>query len=284
MSTTPDTGPGVDRLRARPDWTAALRGALPPWARWQGAWSLRATSIAAPLILLVLWEAVAFFKVVDPRFFPPPSRVLTAFAGLLASGQLLTDLAISMGRIAVGFTIGASLAILVGTSAGVSPVFRALLSPLLVSMYSVPKTALLPLLVLFFGFGEASKIVVLAISAFFLTVVNTIEGVRMINPVLLEVAKNCGVSRLLLLRSVALPGALPYIFTGLKLSWGVALILIVVAEMTASTGGIGHLLMSSWRLFKVQDMVVGLITIGLVGYISNLIFEALEHRLMPWRQ
>jgi NitT/TauT family transport system permease protein len=234
--------------------------------------------------LLALWEAVAFFGIVDPRVFPPPSRVLGAFAALLASGQLLGNLALSMARIAVGFTIGASLAIVVGTSAGVSPALRAFLSPLIVSMYSVPKTALLPLLVLFFGFGEGSKIVVLAISAFFLTVVNTIEGVRMINPVLFEVARNSGASRLLLLRTVALPGALPYIFTGLKLSWGVALILIVVAEMTATTGGIGALLMSSWRLFKVQDMVVGLITIGLVGYVSNLVFEALERRLMPWRQ
>lgn len=236
------------------------------------------------MLLLLIWEAVALLGIVDPRFFPPPSRVVSAFAGLAGSGQLFTDLALSLARIAAGFTIGASLAVVVGTSAGLSPVLRALLNPLIVSMYSVPKTALLPLLVLFFGFGEVSKVVVISISAFFLTVVNTIEGVRMINPVLLDVAKNCGVSRVTLFRTVALPGALPYIFTGLKLAWGVALILIVVAEMSAATGGLGYLVMSSWKAFKVHDMVVGLITIGVVGYVSYLLFDAAEGRLMPWRK
>ena len=257
----------------------------PPSGRWlfTRQRSLVAVSILSPLLLLGLWEAVAFANLVDTRFFPPPSRVMGVLGNLLLSGQFLSHIAISLGRILAGYSIGVFFGILIGVAAGISPGFRAVIGPLVTAMYSVPKTALLPLMVLFFGFGEASKIVVLAISAFFLTLVNTTAGVRSIAPVYFEVARNLHASRVLLLRTVAIPGALPYIIAGMKLAWGVALLLIVVAEMTATDGGIGYFIMASWRLFKIQDMMAGMIVIGLIGYLSNLLFDQLAARTQAWK-
>lgn len=267
-ATTPRRGGGLSALAAR----------LAP-----GRWSLTAVSILSPLLLLGIWEAAAFAGLLDVRFFPPPSRVLAALGDLLVSGKLVYHTAVSLGRILVGYSIGALIGILLGVAAGILPTLRAVIGPLATAMYSVPKTALLPLIVLFFGFGEGSKIFVLALSAFFLTLVTTTAGVRYIDPVYFEVARNLRVSRVMLLRTVAIPGALPYIIAGMKLAWSVALILIVVVEMTAAQAGLGYFIMASWRLFKIQDMMAGLIVIGLIGYASNLLFDWLAAKGQPWK-
>jgi NitT/TauT family transport system permease protein len=246
-------------------------------------WSLLLISVLSCVSVLGVWEVVALTEMVDTRFFPPPSRVAGVLASLLLSGELVTHVALSLGRILAGYSIGVFLGVIIGVAAGISPALRAVIGPVVTAMYSVPKTALLPLIVLFFGFGEASKVVILAISAFFLTLVNTTAGVRSIAPVYFEVARNLRVGRVLLLRTVAIPGALPYIIAGMKLAWGVALLVIVVAEMTATDGGIGYFIMASWRLFKIQDMMAGLIVIGVIGYFSNLLFDRLAARTQAWK-
>jgi len=265
---------------------AAMRGRVQPeMSGWLDPrrWSLSVVSILSPLLLLGLWELAAFAGAIDTRFFPPPSRIAVALWTLLISGEIPRHTAHSLGRILVGYSIGAVAGILLGVAAGILPTLRAIIGPLATAMYSVPKTALLPLIVLFFGFGEGSKIVILAISAFFLTLVNTTAGVRSIAPVYFEVARNLGVGGVLLLRTVAIPGALPYIIAGMKLAWSVALILIVIVEMTAAQTGIGHFIMASWRLFKIHDMMAGLIVIGLIGYVSNLMFDWLAAKGQSWK-
>jgi NitT/TauT family transport system permease protein len=246
--------------------------------------SLTAVSVFSPLLLLGLWELAVFADVLDRRFFPPPSLVLVSLGRLLISGEMVSHTAISLGRIMVGYSIGVVLGVLLGVAAGILPTLRAIIGPLATAMYSVPKTALLPLIVLFFGFGEGSKIIILAISAFFLTLVNTTAGVRDIAPVYFEVARNLRVGRTLLLRTIAIPAALPHIITGMKLAWNVALILIVVVEMTAAQAGLGYFIMSSWRLFRINNMMAGLIVIGLIGYVSNLLFDWLATKGQKWKR
>jgi NitT/TauT family transport system permease protein len=242
----------------------------------------RLGALLSPLALILAWEAASLLGIIDRRFFPPPSLVGEAFFSLLTSGRLIEDITVSLARVSVGFTVGASLAVFLGVFLGVHPTPRALLSPVVSSVYSIPKTALLPLFLLLFGLGEASKIIVIGTSVFFLTLVNTIQGVLLVPRIYFDVASNSSAPQLLMLRTVALPGAMPYVLTGLKLSWGVALILIVVAEMLAASTGIGYLITSSWRLLKVHDMVVGIIVIGAIGYASNAVFDILERRIMPW--
>lgn len=247
-------------------------------------WSLTAVSIFSPLLLLGLWELAVFLDVLDRRFFPPPSLVLASLGRLVISGEMESHVALSLGRILAGYSIGVVFGVLLGVAAGILPTLRAIIGPLATAMYSVPKTALLPLIVLLFGFGEGSKILILAISAFFLTLVNTTAGVRGIAPVYFEVARNLHVGRMLLLRTIAIPGALPHIITGMKLAWNVALILIVVVEMTAAQGGLGYFIMASWRLFQIQNMMAGLIVIGFIGYVSNLLFDWIADKGQRWKR
>jgi NitT/TauT family transport system permease protein len=241
-------------------------------------------AVASPLALLAIWQGVALAHLIDTRFLPPPSQLLGELRDGLRSGQLIRDAAWSLGRIAVGFAFGATAGVIVGALAGLSKTFRGLFGPLFAAMYPIPKTALLPLLVLVFGYSETSKVSLIAISSFFLVQVNTMHGVMTIPQVFIEVARDCGASRTQFIRTVAVPGALPYILAGLRLAWTVELIVIVFVEMTAATDGLGAYIMASWRLFEVDRMMVGMLLLAFIGLVSNLLFDLLIRRLIPWKE
>jgi NitT/TauT family transport system permease protein len=137
---------------------------------------------------------------------------------------------------------------------------------------------------LIFGLGEMTKIVTVALGVFFLVLINTIAGVRNINAIYLDAAKNFGAGYFDTLIHIALPGALPLIFTGLKLGLGAGLILIVIAEMVGARNGLGYLIWESWQGFAVGRLYVGLIIIGLLGYLSTIMMDELEKRLVPWKE
>jgi ABC-type nitrate/sulfonate/bicarbonate transport system permease component len=239
--------------------------------------------IASPVALLALWEIVVAVGVVDGRFLPPPTRVFDELVRALQSGRLLADTGWSLFRISAGFTIGAVSGIVIGALVGMSRTLRSLVGPLFAAMYSVPKTALLPVLVLVFGFSETSKITLLALSAFFLVQINTAHGVLTIPRVLFEVADDCGVRRFTFIRTVAIPGALPYIIAGLRMAWTVGFIIVVFVEMQATSEGLGAFIMESWRLFQVDRMMAGLFVLAVLGLVSNLIFDAATRWLIPWK-
>ena len=249
----------------------------------EGATAERLVSILSPILLLVLWEALGRVGALDARFFPPPSAIAGAFPPLLRSGELLDHTATSLGRIVIGFLIGAVPALILGIAMGLSRLLRAALNPMIGALYPIPKTAILPLLLLIFGTGEASKYAAVAIGVFFLVLLNTIAGVLSIEPVYLDVGRNFGASRVQVFRTVALPGALPLIFTGLRLGWGTALILIVVAEIFSSRTGLGSFINTMYQTFQVEQMYAGLIVISVIGYVSFLVLDELQRWLIPWR-
>jgi ABC-type nitrate/sulfonate/bicarbonate transport system permease component len=240
-------------------------------------------AVLSPVALLLLWELGAAVDAIDTRLLPPPSRLAESLLEGVRSGQLLRDSAWSLYRITVGFAIGSTAGVLVGALVGISQTFRSLVAPLFAAMYAVPKTALLPLVILMFGYSETSKITLLALSGFFLTEVNTAHGVLTIPRVLFEVADDCAMSRLRVIKTVAIPGALPYIIAGLRMSWTVALIVVVVVEMQATTSGLGAFIMSEWRLFRIDRMMAGLFVLAAIGLISNLLFDMAAERLTPWK-
>src|SRR5919204_2218387 len=160
------------------------------------------------------------------RFCPPPTAIAQAFPGLLASGELWDDTLISLGRIGIGFLIGAVPGLVLGLAMGLSRYLRAAVNPMVGALYPIPKSAILPLLILIFGTGEGSKYAIVASGVFFLVLLNTVAGVLSIEPVYLDVGKNFGAGRLQTFRTIAFPGALPLIITGIRLAWGNALILI----------------------------------------------------------
>lgn len=243
----------------------------------------RVVSILSPLALLLLWEALVRTRVLDVRFFPAPSQVVGTLVSLNLSGELPHDVLVSLARIAAGFALGASAGIALGLLMGVSRVIRAAVNPLVGTIYPIPKIAILPLVMLIFGLGEPSKYVIVAIGVFFLVLLNTAAGVMNIEKIYLDVGRNFGARRSDVLRTIALPGALPFIFTGLRLGWGTGLLLIVAAEFISAKSGIGYLIWTSWQTFAVEEMYVGLITISALGLVSFALFDVLERWLIPWK-
>ncbi len=243
----------------------------------------RLLSIFSPVLLLILWEVLVQAGALDKRFFPAPSSIVGTFTNLITSGELWKHLTASISRIAIGFALGAIPALILGITMGLFRWVRAFLSPMVAALYPIPKIAILPLIMLIFGLGEQSKWVIIAIGVFFLVLYNTMAGVMNIPRIYLDVGKNFGASRLQFYWTVALPGALPLIFTGMKLAAGVALLIIVAAEFVGAKTGIGYLIWQSWQTFSVEQMYVGLVVIAILGYLVSLLMDELEHFLIPWR-
>jgi NitT/TauT family transport system permease protein len=171
----------------------------------------------------------------------------------------------------------------IGLAMGLYRPVRAALDPLIAATYPIPKSAIVPLLLLIFGLGEMSKIVMVAIGAFFPIVINTAAGVQEIPPIYRDVGRNFGASRWQTFRTIALPGALPLVMTGIKLAVGLGLILIVIAEMIGAKSGLGYMIWNAWQIFAVPTMYVGLITVSILGVLFTLLLTEVERVLVPWR-
>lgn len=242
-----------------------------------------AISCASALALLAIWELLVRAELLDHRFFPAPSEVLATLARLAASGRLAEDLGITLARVAVGFAAGSAAGIVLGLLMGLSRLVRAAMRPIVGAVYPIPKIAILPLVMLIFGLGETSRYVIVAVGVFFLVLLNTMAGVMSIESIYLDVGRSFGARRLDLLRTIALPGALPLIFTGLRLGWGTGLLLLVAAEFVGARSGLGYLIWDSWQTFAVEEMFAGLLVIAAVGLVSFALFDLVERWLVPWR-
>jgi NitT/TauT family transport system permease protein len=239
-------------------------------------------ALLAP-ILLLLWEGLAQARIINRGFFPPPSSIAGAFVQL-ARTTLPFDVGTSLTRAAIGFAIGAVPAIVLGVLMGLLPIVRAALQPIIGALFAIPKVSIVPLIIVIFGLGEPSKWAVIAIAVFFQVLINTTTGVANIDRIYLDVGRNFGAGRLATVRTIALPGALPVIFAGIRLGWGVSLLLLVTAEMVAAKSGLGYLIWSSWQIGKIEDVYVGIVTIAAIGMASFWLLDLVEGWLIPWRR
>jgi ABC-type nitrate/sulfonate/bicarbonate transport system permease component len=244
----------------------------------------RIIAIVSPLALLLLWQLLSWAKVLDARFVPSPLTIFEGAVVLIRSGELWTHLSVSLVRLGTGFLLGTIPGIAVGLVMGLSRYVRAGLDPIVAATYPVPKIAILPLIMLYFGIGETSKIVIIAIAVVYLVLINTMVGVMTIDPIYFDVAKNYNAPWRKLFTRVIIPGALPLIFAGLRLSLGVSLIVIVSAEFIAAKSGIGYLIWSSWETLLIENMFVGIIVITVLGVVSTFLLKELERALIPWRK
>lgn len=245
----------------------------------------RALSLIAPLLLLALWEFAARVGWLNRQFFPPPSSIVGTFRVLWDRGTVGDALGATTGRVLLGFAWGAVPAIALGLVLGLSRPLRVALLPIANILYSLPKIAILPLVLLVLGIGETSKIVVTAFSVFFLILLNTVAGVQGIDRLLFDVARDFGASRWQAYRTVAFPGALPLILAGCKLGLGFALIVVVGTEFVAAgaRNGVGVLIWESWQVLNIEAMYVGLLLTAALGWLLNLAMDEIEVALLPWR-
>ena len=243
----------------------------------------------SPALLLTVWELAAATNRIDTRFFPAPSTIFNAAWQMLQptqqypAGELWTNLSISLSRIAVGFLLGAVPGVILGLAMGLFGPIRAIVQPLIDGTFPIPKIAVLPLFIMVLGFGEESKYAIIGVAVIYLVLINTAAGVRNIDRIYLDVGKNYHASKLMQFTDIALPGALPMILTGLKLGMGVALLVIVSAEFVGAKSGIGYLIWTSWQVFQVEKMYVGLLVSALLGFGSAILLNRLERLLIPWR-
>jgi NitT/TauT family transport system permease protein len=191
---------------------------------------------------------------------------------------------ISLWRIFWGFLLGALPGVVVGLFMGMSRTLRAILDPIVSAVYALPKIAILPLVMLIFGIGEMSKIILVAVATFALVLINVMAGVPGIDPILVEAAKSFGAARPQLFWHVILPGALPIIFTGLRLGLGVSLVVIIAAEFVAAKSGIGYLIWFSWSTLVTEEMFVGLMVISALGMAFTEGLKRLERLIIPWER
>jgi NitT/TauT family transport system permease protein len=243
----------------------------------------RIINVASPIALLLLWEIATRTGVLDARFFPAPSQIFETLMTLVKNGVLWTNTWASLQRLFWGALLGGIPALVLGIAMGLYRPLRAVVDPLVSATYPVPKSAIMPLILLIFGLGEASKIVMVAIGVFYPVLINSVAGVREINKVYLDVGKNFGASRWQVFTTIALPGALPLVMSGVKLGVGMGLILIAIAEMIGAKSGLGYMIWNAWEVLSVETMYVGLLTIALLGFLFTLILNEIEHVLIPWR-
>jgi 1,4-dihydroxy-2-naphthoate polyprenyltransferase len=242
----------------------------------------RLLSILSPVVLLALWEGAVALGWLNRIFYPPPSQVFVSLAEMAASGELLSDVTVSVVRVGLGFLLGGVPAIALGLLMGVSPTARALLRPIAAAIYPIPKIALLPLIIVVLGIGERSMVATIAVSVFFLVILNVAASVMQVDQRYFEVARSFGGTGRDLFWTVALPGSLPGIMASVKLGMGFALTLIVGVEFVGASTGLGQLIWQSYEVYAIDRMIAGLVTVALVGWLVTLLLDELEYALVPW--
>lgn len=243
----------------------------------------RLISIASPLALLLIWEICARTGLLDTRFFPAPSQIMRSLWAMVQSGELQHHTMASMTRLGIGFLLGGIPALVIGVLMGLNSTIRAMIDPLIAATYPIPKSSILPLALLVLGLGEASKYFMVAVGVFYPIAMNATTGVREINKIYLDVGHNFKASRWDIFRTIALPGAMPMIMTGVKLGIGMGLVLIAIAEMVGAKSGLGYLIWNAWETFSVEQMYVGLFVIALIGFVLTVLANEMEKILVPWK-
>lgn len=240
-------------------------------------------AITIPIIILIIWQLAGVFGLVSKTVLPTPLDIFVAFQELLKTGELFDHLSISVFRAAAGFFIGGSLGIILGTIVGFSTRSEQYLDPSVQMLRTVPHLAVAPLFVLWFGFGETSKVLLIADGAFFPLYVNAFLGIRGVDSKLFDVARVLEFSKRKLITKLILPAALPNLLLGARLSLGVAWVSLVVAELMGSTEGIGYMIMDARQFSNTDIVFVGIIIFAFVGKFSDSLVRLLEVKFLRWR-
>lgn len=243
------------------------------------AWLLRASAVAA---VLVLWQGLSVLPTHDPRLIPGPVAVVRAAETMARSGELASDVARSLARVAIGFAIGGGLAIIVAMLTGRSRWFADTLGSVVQLFRPIPVIAFVPFAIIWFGLGEASKYFLIAWGAFFPVWLNAHIGIANVDVTYIRVARSLGASRQTILREVVIPHALPFIVAGARIGIAIAFVCLVAAEMTGAFGGIGYRISTSHLVFRVDKMIVGLIVLGILGAATDAGLAWIARILMPW--
>jgi len=234
-------------------------------------------------LLLAVWQVLAARRILDPLFFPPPSKVGETLAAMFVSGELGRGLYATLMRTGLGLLAGVVGGGLVSILLCVSPRLRTAAQPLVSALYSTPRLTMLPMVMLVFGFNEMSRLALVALSAGLVIVIQISDAVRAVSRDYVDLATNYGASRAVIVRKVYLPACLPQIFTALRLCTGRALVLTISIEMMSSNNGIGSMIWSAWQTFATEKLYASVMVAACLGLLTGPLFHLLERRFVPWR-
>jgi NitT/TauT family transport system permease protein len=238
-------------------------------------------AVFVALILIAEWGTRAGW--ISNLTLPRPSDVLRTLYELAASGLLWTHLGLSMGRLAVGAFLGAGAGVMIGVGIGLSSVMRAGLVPLVSALFPIPKIALLPLFVIWFGIDEMSKYALIAFGTFTPTVVATYGAVDNVDRTLIRMGQSFGLSRASIIRKIVLPGAMPGILSGLRISLAIAIILLTAAEMIGAEYGVGAYILQAGSLYDLERLFAGVALLSALGVTLGFVLGRIEARVLRWR-
>lgn len=234
-------------------------------------------SLILPISVVIVWALLTSFTGIIPSYFlPSPAEVLKSFEALLTSGELITDTSLTLMRVIFGLLVSAIVGIPLGIILGWSKTANDLSSLLLGLLRPIPPIAWIPFAILWFGVGLESAIFIIFVGSVFPILINTMDGVKRVDKVLLESAYTLGASQIQTLRKVVVPASLPSIVTGLKVGVGVGLMCTVAAEMIGSNNGLGYLIFTSTSMLDTGSAIVGMITIGVIGLGADYLFSRVE--------
>jgi ABC-type nitrate/sulfonate/bicarbonate transport system permease component len=243
---------------------------------------LIALEIAVPFALLALWAA--WSAGADSFYYPPLTDILETFADTWVFERFGSDVLPSLARLGAGYAIAVVVAVLAGIPLGLSPTARRAASPIVEFLRAIPPPALLPPAIVVIGVGNSMKVFIIAFVCLWPVLLNTIDGITGIDPTLNDTTRVYGVRGLDRLRRIVLPAASPQIFAGMRTSLSLAVILMVISEMVASTNGIGFFVLQSQRSFAIPEMWSGILVLGILGYVLNLVFALVEGRVLAWHR
>lgn len=250
-------------------------GFAPVSHRWVG--------LAVFVVLIGLAEVGTRYGFISPLTLPKPSDVFATFVELYQSGLLWTHLQPSLTRLAVGAALGATFGIGIGVLIGLFSYVRAGMVPLVAALFPIPKIALLPLFVIWFGIDEASKYALIAFGTFTPTVVATYGAVDNVDRTLIRMGQSFGMSWKSIVRKIIMPGAMPGILSGLRISLAIAIILLVAAEMLGAEHGIGAYILEAGALYNLERLFAGVVILSLLGVLLSAIIGAVESYVLRWR-
>ena len=268
---------------ADPDWRAAQArpvpfrggGFRPVPKRWVGPVVFAA--------LIAVWELGSDMGWISPIVLPAPSEAAQAFLDLARSGQLALHLQASLSRLVQGWVFGTLLGIVVGFAAGLFSLARAGIVPLVAAIFPIPKIALLPLFIIWFGIGEESKVATILFGTFFPTVIAVYGGVDGVDRGLVRMGQSFGLSWWSIVRKIILPGAMPAILSGFRISASIAIILLTAAEMIGAEYGIGAYVLLAGNLMATDQLVAGVAILSVMGLTVSWLIGRLEKRVLRWR-
>jgi len=239
-------------------------------------------ALIIPVIILIVWSMLTSFNVIPAYILPSPAEVWESFLSLVGTNILIVDTMATLSRVITGLIIAAVIAIPLGIIIGWSKKAENLSDLTIQILRPIPPLAWIPFAMLWFGLGFQSAVFIIFIGTFFPVLINTIDGVKRINKVFIESAYTLGASERQILSKIIMPASLPSVFTGLRVGIGIGLMCTVAAEMIAVNSGLGYFIMQSMNLINTGDVIVGMLIIGIIGFLMDFSFKKAEHKYILW--